>query len=204
MSYAYEVWSRGDESTGYQHTLVNAHAQFDTLEEVFKESSFYVSVRKDGVADALLLNPDDLADFRLALERAHAWKPEKLEPVDNNKKTAVALNKPRISDVPPVAMFAMGAAMSDGAAKYGRYNWRDDGATVSVFVDAMARHLLDYWNGEDFAHDSRVHHLAHLMAGGAILLDAALHGKLNDDRGLHKPEGISRLESYWKLVKKDD
>ena len=198
MSYTYEVHLRtleGHIQSGWKDL------KMDQLDAVFLVKGAFVSVFRNGGFISNIYDANELSCFREGLERAHAWKPT---PVDNNKKTAVALNKPRISDVPPVAMFAMGAAMSDGAAKYGRYNWRDDGATVSVFVDAMTRHLLDYWNGEDFAHDSRVHHLAHLMAGGAILLDAALHGKLNDDRGLHKPEGISRLESYWKLVKKDD
>jgi hypothetical protein len=102
--------------------------------------------------------------------------------VDTNLKTAAAAKKPKLSDVPPVALFALGAAMSDGKEKYGRFNWRETGSTASVFYDAMMRHLADWYNGEDFADDSKVHHLGHLMASCAILLDSSLHGKLNDDR----------------------
>lgn len=120
--------------------------------------------------------------------------------VDNNPKTAVALTKARLSDVPPVALYALGAAMSDGANKYGRYNYRDTAVTASVFYDAMQRHLNDWYNGEDYADDSGIHHLAHLMAGAAIVLDAAVHNKLNDDRSKHKPESISRNPQYWKNV----
>lgn len=103
-------------------------------------------------------------------------------PVDNNPKTLVALSKPRLSDVPPVALFALGAAMSDGASKYGRYNYRDTSVTASVFYDAMQRHLNAWYSGENYAEDSKVNHLGHIMASCAILLDAELHNVLNDDR----------------------
>ena len=117
--------------------------------------------------------------------------------VDNNPKTAVAATKPRISDVPPVALFALGAAMSDGANKYGRFNYRDTSVTSSVFYDAITRHLVDWYNGEDYADDSGVHHLAHIMAGCAILLDGTLHNTLIDDRDKRKPQSISRNPT-WK------
>jgi hypothetical protein len=119
--------------------------------------------------------------------------------VDTNLKTAAAQGKPKLSDVPPVALFALGAAMSDGASKYGRYNWRETGTTASVFYDAMHRHLADWYNGEDFAHDSKVNHLAHIMASCAILLDSELHSSMNDDRDKSKSESIARNET-WKTL----
>ncbi len=120
------------------------------------------------------------------------------KPVDNNPKTLVALTKPRLSDVPPVGLFALGAAMSDGANKYGRFNYRDTNVTASVFYDAMLRHLTDWYNGEDCAPDSGVSHLGHIMASCAILLDAKLHNKFNDDRDKRRPDAISRNPSAWK------
>jgi len=120
------------------------------------------------------------------------------KPVDTNLKTFAAMNKPRLSDVPPVALLALGAAMSDGKDKYGRFNWRETGSTSSVFYDAMMRHLLDWFNGEDYAHDSKVHHLAHVMASCAIILDSELHGSLNDDRALHGT--VVRNPCAWKNV----
>lgn len=101
---------------------------------------------------------------------------------DANPKTAAAASKPKTSGVPPVAIMALGAAMQNGVDKYGKFNWRDTGVTASVFYDAMMRHLNEWYAGEDFTSDSKVHHLAHLMAGAAIILDATQHGKLNDDR----------------------
>lgn len=119
--------------------------------------------------------------------------------VDTNLKTAAAVGKPKLSDVPTVALFAMGAAMSDGASKYGRYNWRDTGTTASVFYDAMHRHLNDWYSGEDHAHDSKIHHLAHLMASCAILLDSMRHGNFNDDR--NTIGAVSRSPELWKNTK---
>jgi hypothetical protein len=118
--------------------------------------------------------------------------------VDTNLKTFAAANKPRLSDIPPVALLALGAAMSDGEKKYGRFNWRETGSTSSVFYDAMMRHLLDWFNGEDFAHDSKVHHLAHVMASCAILLDSELHTCLKDDRGDYGT--VVRKPETWKEV----
>jgi hypothetical protein len=119
------------------------------------------------------------------------------ELADNNPKTLAALSKPRLSDIPPVAMFAMGAAMSDGATKYGRYNWRDTSATASIFYDAISRHLIDWYNGEDYAHDSKIHHLGHIMASCAILLDSMRNGNFNDDRDKRDPSSIARNPQLW-------
>ena len=101
---------------------------------------------------------------------------------DNNLKTAAAVKKPRISAVPPISLLAMGAAMQDGADKYGLFNWRDSAVTSTVFYDAIMRHLIAWYSGERNAPDSGVHHLAHVMAGCAIILDAEINGVLNDDR----------------------
>jgi hypothetical protein len=101
---------------------------------------------------------------------------------DNNLKTAAAIGKPQMSGIPPIAIMALGLAMQDGVNKYGRFNWREAAVTSSVFYDAMLRHLLAWYSGERTAPDSGVHHLAHLMAGAAILLDAEHNLVLNDDR----------------------
>ena len=113
--------------------------------------------------------------------------------VDNNVKTAAAAGKPSLASVPPVGFFAMGAAMADGARKYGRFNWRETTVTSSVFYDAMMRHLLAWWNGEDHALDSLVHHLGHLQAGAAIIMDGELSGVLNDDRDSHRQVDIDKI-----------
>lgn len=101
---------------------------------------------------------------------------------DGNPKTQYGMAKPSTAAIPPVAVLHLGKAMRNGADKYGRFNWREHSVTASVYYDAMMRHLLAYWDGEEIAEDSGCHHLAHVMACCAILLDASASGKLNDDR----------------------
>jgi hypothetical protein len=72
--------------------------------------------------------------------------------------------------------------MEHGARKYGRFNWREHTVTVSVYTDAIMRHLMAYVDGEDLDPESGINHLAHVMACCAVLLDAKAMGKLNDDR----------------------
>ena len=138
---------------------------------------------------------DDFYDQQAKKEPEPVPNPEDPKLVDTNLKTAAAAKKARLSDVPPVALFALGAAMSDGATKYGRFNFRETGSTSSVFYDAMMRHLADWYSGEDFADDSKINHLGHIMASCAILLDCQLHGKLNDDR--MKVGAVSRNKQAW-------
>jgi len=107
---------------------------------------------------------------------------EQVQLPDQNLKTAAARGKPTLSAVPPVAFFALGAAMQNGANKYGVGNYLQTGATASVFYDAMSRHLNQWYQGEDVDKDSGVHHLGHLMASCAILLACEREGVLNDDR----------------------
>ena len=105
--------------------------------------------------------------------------------------------RPALSYVPPTALYAMAAAMEFGAVdkSYGRLNWRETGASVNDFVDAMNRHIWAYMSGEDHAPDSKIFHLAHVMASCAILIDATIIGNLNDDRitmPSHVPQAPNR------------
>ena len=101
---------------------------------------------------------------------------------DNNPKTRVGALKAPLHLVPPSAEFYLAQALADGAEKYGAYNWREEPISVSVYVGAIKRHMAAYWDGEDDAADSGVHHLAHVMACCALLLDSGSIGQLQDDR----------------------
>ena len=101
---------------------------------------------------------------------------------DDNPKTAIGAKKVPLHLVPPSANHYFAMAMADGAAKYGPYNWRDKAVTVSTYIAAAKRHMDAYWDGEDVASDSGVHHLGHAMACMGIVIDAMTIGKLRDDR----------------------
>lgn len=101
---------------------------------------------------------------------------------DNNPKTVVGMQKPRLSLIPPAALIHAARAMENGADKYGPYNWRDNKVSSMIYVDAAMRHLLSWVDGEEVAQDSGVHHLAHAIACCAIILDAHESGNLVDNR----------------------
>lgn len=102
---------------------------------------------------------------------------------DDNPKTAIGRTKPPLHAIPPTALLHLGAAMENGEGKYGLFNWRETPVSATIYYDAALRHFMAWWDGEDVAEDSGVHHLAHVMACCAILLDAHEAGKLNDNRG---------------------
>lgn len=101
---------------------------------------------------------------------------------DNNPKSLVGASKPSVGSIPPAALLHLGQAMNDGARKYGRMNWREHSVATSVYYDAMMRHLMSWWDGEDNAEDSQCHHLAHVMACCAIILDSVEQKNLIEDR----------------------
>lgn len=106
---------------------------------------------------------------------------------DGNPKTAMGAKKPDLSVVPPPALLHLATAMMNGAEKYGAFNWREKDVSTRTYVAAAQRHLLAFLDGEDYSQDTAatgapVHHLAHVMACCAIVLDAAAVGALIDNR----------------------
>lgn len=101
-----------------------------------------------------------------------------------NPKDLMGAKKPDLTLVPASAMIAIADAMSDGVPKYGLYNWRDENKPVQhrTYIAAAIRHLYQYLDGEDNARDSGKSHLAHALAGIAILNDAISLGTDVDDR----------------------
>jgi len=119
--------------------------------------------------------------------------------IPQNPKNIEGAKKPPLAAVPPIAFFALGLAMQDGANKYGKFNWRGSEVTASIFYRAMLSHLLHWYSGEDHATDSKAHHLGHLMAGASIILDAELSGVFIDDRPKVDPEfNIDKLMEILK------
>ena len=182
MKYTYTVF----DSQGVRRELFT---RAEELAEKYVTNGFYVEVENNltNKLEYTLRSADDLEGFIVAQERNTAWLPPNSVLADNNLKTLAAVGKPIVSSIPPIALLALGMAMEDGVKKYGKFNWREAAVTSSVFYDAIERHLIAWYSGEDYATDSKVHHLAHVMAGCAIILDATHNNVLNDDR---KPSQI--------------
>ncbi len=103
-------------------------------------------------------------------------------PESTNPKDRIGLAKVSYTKVPAIAILHTAHAMMNGSGKYGPYNWREHEVLASAYVDAAHRHLDSWWEGEEEAPDSHVHHLGHGSACNAILLDAQANGVLKDDR----------------------
>lgn len=100
----------------------------------------------------------------------------------SNPKDKLGAKKVSITKLPAVAVLHGAHAMMNGAAKYGPYNWRGNKVIASIYYDALIRHALSSFEGEEVAEDSGVDHLGHVIACCAILLDAKATGNLIDDR----------------------
>lgn len=123
---------------------------------------------------------------------------------DGNPKTLMGAKKPDPSVIPPIAILHLATAMMNGAEKYGPFNWRDKAISTRPYVAAAMRHLLSFLDGEDFSSDTTlagapVHHLAHVMACCAIVLDAASVGTLNDNRPEVKGITGESIDQYTQL-----
>jgi hypothetical protein len=105
-----------------------------------------------------------------------------------NPKDAVGSKKLAMHLVPSVVQAYAALAFTEGALKYGKYNWRVAGVRVSIYLDAISRHVAAYQNGEWADADTGVPHLASVLACVGIILDAYHSGKLTDDRPPAQPE----------------
>lgn len=84
--------------------------------------------------------------------------------------------------LPSKAIEEVAFVLALGAKKYGPWNWRQNKVKASIYISAIMRHLNSWRDGEDNDVESGKSHLAHIAANCLILMDAALFGKLVDDR----------------------
>lgn len=104
-----------------------------------------------------------------------------------NPKAKFGAQKVPLGLIPPAAEFHLARAHANGAHKYGPYNWRETTVDAMTYIHAAKRHLSCFLDGEDYSQDTveagmPVHHLGHVMACCAILLDAQALGRLDDNR----------------------
>lgn len=101
---------------------------------------------------------------------------------DINPKDLIGAKKPRLSLIPPSVFVYLALAMQNGATKYGAYNFREKKPQASIYYEACLRHLTSWFDGEEFAEDSGIPHLAHAIACIGILIDCLETKNLIDDR----------------------
>ena len=98
-----------------------------------------------------------------------------------NPKDILASRKVALGLLPGAGKIYGALAMSQGVKKYGPYNWRDKAVKMTVYLDAIERHLLALRDGEWKDPDSKVPHMGHIIANASIVLDANSIGKLVND-----------------------
>jgi hypothetical protein len=87
--------------------------------------------------------------------------------------------------LPPRPLVEIAQVLTDGAARYGEYNWTK-GLKFSRLKAAMERHLLAWWAGEDLDPDSGKPHLAHLGCELLFAMDLRHTMPEMDDRPVGK------------------
>ena len=112
-----------------------------------------------------------------------------------NPKDRRGVKKVNLGLLPGAGKIYGALAMENGAGKYGPYNWRDKKVKMTVYLDAMERHLLALRDGEDLSTDAKLPHLGHIIACAAILADAKEGGFLIDDRP--RPGPAAALLDKW-------
>jgi dATP/dGTP diphosphohydrolase len=102
---------------------------------------------------------------------------------ESNPKDAFGVRKVGLSCVSTPVLWELAAAMAEGAAKYGRHNYRAVGVRASVYYDAaMTRHLGAWWEGQDDDPDSGINHITKAIASLVVLRDSMIRGNWVDDR----------------------
>lgn len=116
-----------------------------------------------------------------------------------NPKDALGVRKvPGFSVIPQPVLAELGVALLEGAAKYGRHNYRRSGVRASVYADALWRHVADWWEGRDLDPDPNsagLHNLTKAIACLVVLRDAMLQGNWVDDRPPKAAPWLGRLNA---------
>lgn len=116
------------------------------------------------------------------LDDAYSTGAANIDVKPTNPKDVIGSSKLDMGLVPDTAIAYGALALTEGALKYGRYNWRVAGVRASIYRAALDRHVKKWWNGEDCDPKTGIHHLANALACIAIILDADCCAKLTDDR----------------------
>jgi len=116
-----------------------------------------------------------------------------------NPKDRIGSSKLPLDLVPDTIKVYASLAFLEGALKYGTCNWRAVGVRSSIYKAAAERHLMKWWNGEDYDPKTGVPHLASAIACLGIILDAELCGKLTDDRPPSAPMS-DLIDDYSNVV----
>ena len=107
-----------------------------------------------------------------------------------NPKDALGIKKVPLHCIPSAPLFELGLAMMEGGRKYGTHNYRAIGVRMSTYYDAVLRHVIAWWEGEDIDPDSGIHHIVKAIASLFVLRDSMFMKNCEDDRPVKYPDGL--------------
>lgn len=116
-----------------------------------------------------------------------------MKPTKKNPKDILASLKVPLQLWPPSATARGSVGLLEGYLKYGRNNFREKPVHASVYVGAILRHVLEWFEGNDLTADTGNDHIGLALANLAIICDAQMCGTLIDDRNYKGGEGYKRL-----------
>ena len=105
---------------------------------------------------------------------------ERLEVV--NPKEGAGAQKVPFSCIPCQPLGELAVAMYEGGYKYGKHNYRDSRIAASTYYEAILRHMMDFWEGEDIDPDSGLSHITKAIATLFVFRDAMMSEQWYDDR----------------------
>lgn len=117
-------------------------------------------------------------------------------PVD--PKQSQAVKKMNFESIPISLLLHAQPGNQNGADKYGIWNWLklpDGSMSMNTYLNALQRHLLLFRAGQDYTSDTNIHNLDSMISGLAVVRDAMLFGKVNDDRVKLSENQIKILEA---------
>lgn len=144
------------------------------LEEV-GGSRFVNVVQWEDNLPVIVLQPSNKSIKGVRVDDGAVTKP-------TNPKDAVGINKVSFSVIPANVLGEVAVALTEGALKYGKHNYRGVGVRSSVYYDASLRHLMAWWEGEDIDPESGLSHVTKAITGLMVLRDCMMRGNFTDDR----------------------
>ena len=109
----------------------------------------------------------------------------------SNPKESLGIKKVPLHTLPCGPIMELGLAMMEGGRKYGTHNYRAINVRTSTYYNAVMRHVMAWWEGEDIDPDSGISHLIKAMACLLVLRDSMLMGNCTDDRPIQYPNKLS-------------
>lgn len=126
--------------------------------------------------------------------------PRQPETKSSNPKDRAATARLDISLFPQSAIVYGALGMTEGHCKYGGFNYRAVGASVSTYIAALFRHTFKFYNGQWEDPETGVPELASMLSCIAIIIDGFTQGNIIDDRP-QKQEIALLLKEFESKVK---